>query len=166
VRVLLIEDDKLVSQCISMMLTNADFEVCAAGSGEEGLDLCKVYEYDAILLDLGLPDMCGLQVLRSLRLAKVHTPVLVLSGDGIIDTKVKALNLGADDYLTKPFSRDELVARVRSIIRRSQSHAHPVIAIGKMRLDLHARSVRVQGAPLDLTYREYQILEQIGRAHV
>jgi two-component system, cell cycle response regulator CtrA len=126
-RVLLIEDDSATAQSIELMLKCESFNVYATDLGAEGVDLGKLYDYDIILLDLNLPDMSGFEVLRSLRVSKVKTPILILSGIAGIEDKVKGLGFGADDYMTKPFHRDELVARIHAIVRRSQGHAQSVI---------------------------------------
>ena len=111
-RVLLIEDDASVAQSIELMLKSESFNTYTTDLGEEGIDLGKLYDYDIILLDLTLPDISGYEVLRSLRASKIKTPILILSGMGGIEDKVKGLGFGADDYLTKPFHKDELVARI------------------------------------------------------
>ncbi|MCA8896439.1 MAG: response regulator, partial [Amphiplicatus sp.] len=115
-RVLLIEDDSATAQSIELMLKSDGFNVYTTDLGEEGVDLGKVYDYDIILLDLNLPDMTGFDVLKSLRVAKVNTPILILTGQGDIETKVRGLGFGADDYMTKPFHKDELVARIHAIV--------------------------------------------------
>ena len=158
-RVLLIEDDKAVARSVELMLRSQDFSVFIAELGEEGVELGKLYEYDIIVLDLQLPDVSGFDVLKSLRLAKVKTPVLVLSGNAIIEAKVKALSLGADDYMTKPFHKDELIARIRAMVRRVQGHTHSVVTAGKLVVDLDAQTVDIGGAPVSLTRKEYQVLE-------
>jgi len=115
-RVLLIEDDSATAQSIELMLKSEGFNVYSTDLGEEGVDLGKIYDYDLILLDLNLPDMSGMDVLRNLRVGKIDTPIMILSGTSEIDTKVKTLGGGADDYMTKPFHKDELVARILKII--------------------------------------------------
>jgi two-component system cell cycle response regulator CtrA len=110
-RVLLIEDDSAMARSIELMLRSEGLNVYTTDLGEEGIDLGKLYDYDIIVLDLQLPDMSGFEVLKALRMAKVQTPVLILSGNAIVEAKVKALGFGADDYMTKPFHKDELVAR-------------------------------------------------------
>ncbi|WP_244478931.1 response regulator, partial [Methylobacterium sp. Leaf106] len=129
-RVLLIEDDASIAASIELMLRSESFNTYTTDLGEEGIDLGKLYDYDIILLDLTLPDMSGYEVLRNLRVAKVKTPILILSGMASIEDKVKGLGFGADDYLTKPFHKDELVARIHAIVRRSQGHAQSVITTG------------------------------------
>ena len=122
-RVLLIEDDSATAQSIELMLKSENFNVYTTDLGEEGVDLGKLYDYDIIMLDLHLPDMSGYEVLRTLRVAKVKTPILILSGLAAIEDKVKGLGFGADDYMTKPFHKDELVARIHALVRRSKGHA-------------------------------------------
>src|ERR1700722_11656165 len=121
-RVLLIEDDSATAQGIELMLKSEGFNVYTTDLGEEGIDLGKIYDYDLIL-----PDMSGSEVLRTLRVAKVNTPIMILSGTSEIDTKVKTLGGGADDYMTKPFHKEELVARIHAVVRRSKGHAQSVI---------------------------------------
>ena len=161
-RVLLIEDDASTARAIELMLKSEGFNIYATDLGEEGVDLGKVYDHDIILLDLNLPDMSGFEVLRSLRVSKVETPILILSGHADTADKVKGLGIGADDYLTKPFHRNELVARIRAIVRRSKGHAQPVIQTGELAINLDTRTVEVSGNRLHLTMKEYQILELLS----
>ncbi|KPQ04363.1 MAG: two component signal transduction system controlling cell cycle response regulator CrtA [Rhodobacteraceae bacterium HLUCCA09] len=161
-RVLLVEDDPATAKSIEMMLTHANLNVYTTDLGEEGIDLAKLYDYDLILLDLGLPDMTGHEVLRALRLARVETPILILSGADDTDNKVKGFGFGADDYLTKPFHREELVARIHAIIRRSKGHAQSIIRTGKVTVNLDAKTVEVGGRPVHLTGKEYQMLELLS----
>ncbi|MBI1199848.1 MAG: response regulator [Phenylobacterium sp.] len=161
-RVLLVEDDRTTARSIELMLQASGFVVEKADRGEDGVDLGEVYDYDLILLDLNLPDMSGLDVLRALRRGKVGTPIIILSGTAEIAAKVKALSLGADDYMTKPFHKDELIARLRAVIRRSQGHAESKITIGDMIIDLDAKMVLVNGQRVHLTGREYQTLELLA----
>ena len=161
-RVLLIEDDKVVARGIEMMLKAEGLTVYATELGEEGVDLGKIYDYDLILLDLNLPDMNGMEVLRTLRMARIGTPVMILSGSQEIDSKVKTLGGGADDYMTKPFDRAELVARIHAIIRRSKGHAHSIIRTGEIAVDLEGKTVEVKGMRVHLTGKEYQMLELLS----
>ena len=161
-RILLIEDDPATAQSIEMMLRNANLNVYTTDLGEEGVDLAKLYDYDLILLDLNLPDMTGYDVLKRLRVAKVDTPILILSGMSGTDEKVRGFGSGADDYLTKPFNRDELVARIHAIVRRSKGHAQSIIETGKIKVNLDAKTVEVSGHPVHLTGKEYQILELLS----
>jgi two-component system cell cycle response regulator CtrA len=161
-RVLLIEDDRTIAQSIELMLKSESFNVYTTHLGEEGIDLGKLYDYDIILLDLNLPDMSGYKVLRSLRVSKVKTPILILSGLGGIDDKVRGLGFGADDYMTKPFHKDELVARIHAIVRRSKGLAESVINTGDLCVNLDAKTVKIGGAHVHLTPKEYQILELLS----
>jgi two-component system cell cycle response regulator CtrA len=161
-RVLLIEDDTATAQSIELMLRSESFNVYSSDLGEEGIDLGKIYDYDIILLDLNLPDMSGFDVLRKLRISKVKTPILILSGLAGIEDKIKGLGFGADDYMTKPFHKDELVARIHAIVRRSKGHAHSVINIDDLCLSLDSKTVDVNGARVHLTGKEYQILELLA----
>src|SRR5262245_45531836 len=133
-RVLLIEDDSALAHSIELMLRSEGFNVYTTELGEEGVDLGKVYDYDIILLDLNLPDMSGYEVLKTLRVSKVATPILILSGLSGLDDKVRGLGFGADDYLTKPFHKEELVARIHAVVRRSKGHAQSVIETGNLRV--------------------------------
>ena len=161
-RVLLIEDDAAVAGSIELMLRSETFNVYTTDLGEEGVDLGKLYDFDIILLDLNLPDMSGYEVLRTLRLARVKTPILILSGFTGIEDKVKGLTSGADDYLAKPFHRDELVARINAIVRRSQGHAEAHVQCGDLVVHLDRKQVEVGGARVHLTGKEYQMLELLA----
>ncbi len=161
-RILLVEDDPATSRAIEMMLTNANLNVYATDLGEEGIDLAKLYDYDLILLDLNLPDMDGHEVLRKLRRARVETPILILSGNDDAEDKIRGFGFGADDYLTKPFHREELIARIHAIIRRSKGHAQAVIQTGRIKVNLDAKTVEVDGVPVHLTGKEYQMLELLS----
>lgn len=161
-RILLVEDDPTTSRSIELMLTHANLNVYCTDLGEEGIDLAKLYDYDLILLDLNLPDMNGHEVLRQLRLARVETPILILSGADDTDNKIKGFGFGADDYMTKPFHREELVARIHAIIRRSKGHAQSVIRTGKISVNLDAKTVEAEGKPVHLTGKEYQMLELLS----
>ncbi|HHX91403.1 MAG TPA: response regulator transcription factor [Paracoccus sp.] len=161
-RVLLVEDDPTTSRSIELMLTHANFNVYCTDMGEEAIELGKLYDYDLILLDLDLPDMAGLDVLRQVRLARVDTPILILTGEDSTDAKLKGFGGGADDYLTKPFHRDELVARIHAIIRRSQGHAQSVIHTGQITVNLDGKTVEANGKPVHLTGKEYQMLELLS----
>ncbi|MBP2157859.1 MULTISPECIES: response regulator transcription factor CtrA [Asticcacaulis] len=161
-RVLLIEDDSATAQSIELMLKSEGFNVYTTDLGEEGVDLGKIYDYDLILLDLSLPDMSGLEVLRQLRVGKVNTPVMILSGTAEIETKVKTLGGGADDYMTKPFHKDELIARIHAVVRRSKGHAQSVIRTGDIVVNLDAKTVEVSGNRVHLTGKEYEMLELLS----
>ena len=161
-RVLLVEDDPTTSRSIELMLSHANLNVYCTDLGEEGIDLAKLYDYDLILLDLNLPDMNGHEVLRQLRMAKIDTPILILSGSDDTDNKIKSFGFGADDYLTKPFHREELVARIHAIIRRSKGHSQSVIRTGKIAVNLDAKTVDVDTKSVHLTGKEYQMLELLS----
>jgi two-component system cell cycle response regulator CtrA len=156
-RVLLIEDDEQVARSIELMLKAAGFNIYTTDMGEDGVDLGKVYEYDLIILDLGLPDISGYEVLKQLRLSRVNTPVLILSGNPDIEAKVKTLGFGADDYLTKPFNKDELIARITA-----KGHAESVIRTGDIIVNLDAKTVEVNNSRVHLTGKEYQMFELLS----
>jgi len=161
-RVLLIEDEPTLAQTIELMLRSEELDVIIAGLGESGLALAQADAHDIILLDLNLPDMSGYDVLRALRRSEVRTPVLILSGLAGIDSKVKGLGYGADDYLTKPFHKDELVARIHAIVRRSAEQAEAVVQCGDLVVRLGAKRAEVGGKPVNLTGREYAMLEMLA----
>ena len=161
-RVLLVEDDSVVSQSIEVMLKKEGMIVDTTDLGEDGLEIGKLYDYDIIILDLMLPDMNGYEVLRSLRASKVTTPVLILSGLSEPDKKVKGLGYGADDYLTKPFDKSELLARIHAIVRRSKGHSESIINTGDVEVNLDSQTVTVRGKALHLTGKEYGIMELLS----
>ena len=161
-RVLLIEDDVSIAASIELMLRSESFNTYTTDLGEEGIDLGKLYDYDIILLDLTLPDISGYEVLRSLRAAKIKTPILILSGMAGIEDKVKGLGFGADDYLTKPFHKDELVARIQAIVRRSKGHAQSVITTGDLAVNLDEKTAIIAGHHVHLTGKEYGMLELLA----
>lgn len=162
-RVLLVEDDAAMQKSIQLMLSaEGGYIVDATSLGEDGLEIGKLYDYDIIILDLMLPDMDGYEVLRRLRASRVNTPILILSGLSDLDNKIKGLGFGADDYLTKPFDKRELIARVQAIIRRSKGHSESVIRTGKLTVNLDAKTATVEGSPLHLTGKEYGILELLS----
>ncbi|MCK0166470.1 response regulator transcription factor [Jannaschia sp. S6380] len=161
-RILLVEDDPTTSKSIEMMLGSASLNVYSTDMGEEGVDLAKLYDYDLILLDLNLPDMNGHDVLKQLRLSRIETPILILSGSDDTENKIRGFGFGADDYMTKPFHRDELIARIHAIVRRSKGHSQSVIRTGTVAVNLDAKSVEVEGQPVHLTGKEYQMLELLS----
>ncbi|MBU6252697.1 MAG: response regulator transcription factor [Alphaproteobacteria bacterium] len=161
-RVLLIEDEPTTAKAIELMLSNEGFNVYTTDMGEEGVDLGKLYDYDIICLDLNLPDMHGYEVLKKLRTAKVETPVMILSGIGEMDSKIRSFGIGADDYMTKPFHREELVARIHAVVRRSKGHSQSVIHTGKLLVNLDAKTVEVDGMRVHLTGKEYTMLELLS----
>ena len=158
-RILFIDDDTVFANAISEMLEEQNIQVDQATCGKSGHELADIYDYEAILLDLGLPDMTGSDVLNELRKNGDETPVIVLSSQTEIETRLTCLNLGADDYLTKPVHSKELVARLEALVRRANGHCKNVLEFGELMLDLHARQACVHGRQLDLTNKEYQMLE-------
>ena len=161
-RILLIEDDPATSKSIELMLGHANFNVYTTDLGEEGIDLAKLYDYDLILLDLVLPDINGHVVLRQLRVARIDTPILILSGETDTENKMRGFGSGADDYLTKPFHREELIARIHAIIRRSKGHSQSIIKTGDIEVNLDGKTVEVRGNTVHLTGKEYQMLELLS----
>ena len=161
-RALVIEDDTSTAKSVELILKSIGFAVDSADLGKGGLEIGKLYDYDIIILDLMLPDIDGYEVLRRLRAVRVTTPVLILSGLLEPDKKTKGLVLGADDYLTKPFDKGELVARVQAVVRRSKGHSESVIRIGRLVVNLCTGTAQVE-QPLHLTDKEYDILLLLSR---
>ena len=161
-RVLLVEDDSATARSIELMLRGGGFVVDTSEFGEDGIEVGKLYDYDIILLDLMLPDIDGYEVLKRLRAQKVTTPILILSGLSEMDNKIKGLGFGADDYLTKPFDRRELIARIQAIVRRSKGHTDSVLKTGRLTVNLGAHTVEIDGKPVHLTSKEYGILELLS----
>ena len=161
-RVLLVEDDSSTAKSIELMLKSEGYVVDTTDLGEDGMDLGKLYDYDIIILDLMLPDMDGYDVLKNLRAAKIQTPILILSGLAELDNKIKGLGFGADDYLTKPFDKRELIARIQAIVRRSQGHSQSKIVTGQVVVNLDTRTVEVENKTLHLTGKEYGIMELLS----
>ena len=158
-RILLVEDDLTAARGVSLMLKAAGAVVDHSDTGEEALELSRHYEYDIVLLDLILPDIEGFEVVRRLRIARNDTPVLILSGLTRPQAKVKGLGLGADDFITKPFDKAELLARMQAVVRRSKGFSPPPLRIGSVELNLDSREVWVDGKQVHLTGKEYSILE-------
>lgn len=163
-RVLLIEDDRALARSIELMLKAAGFNVYLTDLGEDGVDLGKVYEYDMILLDLSLPDISGFEVLKQLRMSRVNTPVMILSGNPDIEAKVKTLGYGADDYLTKPFEMRELILRIRALARRAPRSTPPVHELAGIRLDPFRREVYRDGRYVALTRKQFAVLQVLVEA--
>ncbi len=161
-RVLLVEDDASTARSIELALASEGIVCDTADLGEEGLEIGKIYDYDIIILDLMLPDLDGYEVLRRLRAAKIKTPILILSGLTAPDQKIKGLGFGADDYLTKPFNKGELIARIQAIVRRSKGHSESIIRTGKLSVNLDTRSVEIDSKSIHLTSKEYGILELLS----
>lgn len=155
--ILIIEDDKITNQNISLLLKRERMIPESAYSGRDGLELIKLYDYDLIILDLVLPDMKGIDILKQVRSHENKTPILVLSGLNQTDKKVECLNNGADDYMTKPYERIELLARVKALIRRSRGLADSAIRIGKMSIDLNTKTVYINNQLVPLTAKEYAL---------
>lgn len=161
-RVLLIEDDASTARSIELALAAEGIICDTAEVGSDGIEIGKIYDYDIILLDLMLPDIDGYEVLLRLRSAKVKTPILILSGLTSVDQKIKGLGFGADDYLTKPFNRGELIARIQAIVRRSKGHSESVVRFDKVAINLDTRTVEVDSKQVHLTNKEYAILELLA----
>src|SRR3954470_12143058 len=161
-RILLVEDDPAVSHGIALMLRSDAVIIDMTDLGEDAIELAKYSDYDLILLDLNLPDLSGYEVLRALRVARVNTPVLILSGLAATANKVKGLAFGADDYLTKPFHNDELLPRVQAVERRSQGPTEAVVRCGDLVVRLDAQRAEIAGQPVPLTVKEYQMLELLA----
>lgn len=163
-RILLIEDDKLMADNIKLMLSSEKYVVDSCYNGQEGLEIAKsdLYDYDIIILDLILPDMNGHEIISSLRNSGIKTPILILSGLGESGEKIRGLSGGADDYITKPFDRRELIARLKAIVRRSQGHSQSIIKTGRLSLNMDSRTAEVDGEILHLTGKEYAVLELLS----
>jgi two-component system, cell cycle response regulator CtrA len=159
VRVLLVEDDLIAARGITLMLKAAGAIVDQTDSGEEALELLRHYEYDIVLLDLALPDIEGFEVVRRMRISRNDTPVIILSGLTMPQARVRALSLGADDFITKPFDKAELLARMQAIVRRCKGFSQPAVRLGSLELNLDSREVTVNGKEVRLTGKEYSILE-------
>jgi two-component system copper resistance phosphate regulon response regulator CusR len=162
-KILVVEDDRTVGQYVKRGLEEQRYHADLVDDGMEGLRLASGGRYDLIVLDLRLPQMNGLEVLRTLRDRGNTTPVLVLTAQDAVDFKVQALRSGADDYVTKPFAFEELLARVEALGRRPKEIRTPLLTVGDLELDLAAREVRRGGERIDLTPKEYTVLEYLMR---
>ena len=163
-RILVVEDEEAMARSLERGLEAEGFAVDVALTGTDGLHLAQEFAYDAIVLDLMLPGMNGYKVCRELRAADDWTPILMLTAkQGELD-EAEGLDTGADDYLTKPFSFEVLLARLRALLRRTSTTAPAVMAVGDLELDPGARSAARNGTPLELTAREFAVLEQLVRA--
>ena len=160
--ILLVEDNIATAKSVQLNLKNLGHNVTHTTSGEESVELVELYDYDAVLMDIDLEDISGIEALRELRMKKIATPVIILSGTTDVDTKVKTFGSGADDYMTKPFHKDELVARIHAVVRRSKGHAQSVIKTGDITVNLDAKTVEVNGLRGHLTGKEYQMLELLS----
>jgi two-component system, cell cycle response regulator CtrA len=161
-RVLLIEPDGAMAQSLELMLKSESFNIYTTDLGEEGVDLAKLYDYDVILLELNVPDVSGFEVIRAIRVAKVKTPILIISHNSGVEDKVRGFGMGADDYMTKPFHKDELVARLHAIVRRSKGHATPRIDFGGLVVDLGSQTITCRGRAVHLTGKEYGVLQLLA----
>lgn len=161
-RVLLVEPDKVMAQTIDIMLKSEGFNVYTTDLGDEALDLGRLYDYDIILMELDLPDVSGFSVLSSLRRGKVHAPVMIVSSDKGADNIVRCLNAGADEYVTKPFNRDEVIARINAIIRRSKGYSNSLIETAGYCVDINRKRVTVDGVQVHLTGKEYGLIELLS----
>jgi two-component system, OmpR family, response regulator len=162
-RILVIEDEPDLRRSLGRALADEQFAVDEAADGDDGFYRAREVDYDAIVLDLMLPKRSGESVLEGLRRAGRTTPVLVLTARDTVADRVSGLNLGADDYLTKPFVLQELIARLRALIRRAQQQPSPLVALGDLQVDLVRRRVHREGREIPLTGREFSILEQLVR---
>src|SRR5689334_17254716 len=160
--ILLVEDNEVAARSIELKLVSEGHNVFTTDLGEEAIELAGVYDYDLVLLDLGLADMDGMDVLRAVRREKLRTPVIVLTAAADVDTKVKALTAGADDFISKPFHKAELIARINAVVRRSRGHAQSIIQTGDIAVNLDTRQASVAGEPIHLTPSEYKVLELLS----
>ena len=160
--ILLVEDNISTAKSVQLNLSNAGHNVTHTTSGEESVELVELYDYDAVLMDIDLEDISGIEALRELRLRKDATPVIILSGTTDVDVKIQALAAGADDYMTKPFHKEELMARITAVVRRSRGHVDSIIRTGPIALNLNTRSAEVSGRQIHLTPSEYKMLELLS----
>lgn len=160
--ILLVEDNISTAKSVQLNLSNAGHNVTHTTSGEESVELVELYDYDAVLMDIDLEDITGIEALRELRLRKDATPVIILSGTTDVDVKIQALAAGADDYMTKPFHKEELMARITAVVRRSRGHVDSIIRTGSIALNLNTRSAEVAGRQIHLTPSEYKMLELLS----
>ena len=161
-RLLIVESDSLMAQGLELQLKSEGFNVYTTDLGEEGVDLARIYDYDALVVDYDGADMPGMEVVRHLRQSKITVPILILCRSGDVDTLVKVLNEGADYYLGAPFHKTELVAALYSLIRRSRGHARSIVTTGQLEVDLEAKTVNAAGRRLHLTGKEYAMLELLS----
>jgi two-component system copper resistance phosphate regulon response regulator CusR len=162
-RLLVVEDEPKVAQAVRDVLVGEDYEVLVASTGEDGFSRATRERFDAIVLDIMLPVRDGLDVLTLLRARGDSTPVLILTAKDTVDDRVIGLDLGADDYLVKPFAFTELVARVRALLRRGRSAEMPHLRVAGLDIDLRTRQITRDGVALDLTTREFELLEYLVR---
>jgi DNA-binding response OmpR family regulator len=162
-RILLIEDNRQLSMSLSKSLTEESYAVDPAFTGPEGLDMAVMGPYDAIILDIMLPEKNGLEVCRELRRKGYHTPILMLTARDAVDDRVRGLDSGADDYLVKPFAMSELLARLRALLRRDTPNKSGLLEIGDLIIDPATHLVERNGQPIQLTAKEYALLEYFAR---
>jgi two-component system cell cycle response regulator CtrA len=160
--ILLVEDNPVAAKSIELKLVAEGHNVFTTDLGEDAIELASVYDYDLMLLDLDLADIEGLEVLRALRMKKLRTPVIILTASSDIETKVKALSAGADDFISKPFHKAELAARINAVVRRSRGHSESIIRTGNIALNIDTRTAEVCGQPVHLTPSEYKVLELLS----
>ncbi|CCE24777.1 MULTISPECIES: response regulator transcription factor [Methylotuvimicrobium] len=160
-RILVVEDELILCEQIKKFLTDKGFAVDTANKGSDGYYLGKEYPVDAAIVDIGLPDFSGIELIKRLRKDEVVIPILILTARSRWQEKVEGLEAGADDYLVKPFHYEELLARLNALIRRSGGKAHPVLKHANIELDTAAQEVRVSGERLELTAFEYKVLEYL-----
>ena len=161
-KILIIEDEKGLARLIKKGLEENYFAVDMSFDGTEGLHMAETWPYDAILLDIMLPGIDGFEILKSLRARKNDVPVLIITARGEIEERIKGLNIGADDYIPKPFDLSELIARLRSVIRRSKGKPSPLLTIDDLAIDLNARTVTRAGQAISLSAREFTLLEYLA----
>ena len=161
-RILVVEDDSNIAHRIKATCVEEKFSCDVVENGVEALEMIKFYDYDAVVLDLILPDINGFEVLSRVRMIKNATPVIVLSGLNAVNDKVRCLSIGADDYLTKPFSKVELLARIYAIVRRTSGHCSSNIEVGPISIDIKQRTVKICGHEVSLTSKEYSVLELLA----
>lgn len=161
-RVLIVEDEKRLANLLKKGLEEHSFVVDLSHDGQDGLYQAEISPYDAIILDVMMPKMDGFTVLRKLREREIHTPVIMLTARGEVESRVKGLNTGADDYLAKPFDFGELLARLTAVVRRSKGQPASQLCIADLSIDLNAKSVSKQGIPIQLSAKEYTILEYLA----
>ena len=158
-RILLVEDDRAAAAAIDLILRAEGFACEIADLGEHGLEISRLHRHDLIILDLDLPDIDGYEVLRRLRDARNRTPVLILSGLSHLDNRIKGLGYGADDFMSKPFDKRELIARIRAIVRRDRGHPGAWVTVGRLSLNLDTKTLEIAGKPIHITAKEFGILE-------
>lgn len=161
-KILLIDDDINILQSTAFMLKKSGIYCDTAENGSDGIVFLQSYSYDLVLLDLLLPDMKGVQILEYMRKMQNKTPVLILSGLQSSEDKIECLNNGADDYIAKPYNKEELLARINAIIRRSSGYSHPVIHIGDLCIDMHTKQLTHKDQAINLTAKEYSIIESLA----